>query len=126
MKPIILLSVVSITTALVLYTVAIWRTWRMQLLTTSSLVLIWLGFVADAFATQMMGLSIEGDIVWDFHTISGYTGLVLMALLAVAGSWAKWSGRENVLQSFHRYAIPVWIIWVVSYATGVVIGMQRV
>ncbi len=126
MKPIILISVLSITTALVLYTIAIWRNWRMKLLTTVHIVLLWFGLVADALATQMMGLSIEGDITWDFHTISGYLGLGLMAVLAVVGSWAKWSDHEAVLMSFHRYAIPVWIIWVVSYATGVVIGIQRV
>lgn len=126
MKPIILVSVISITTALVLYTIAIWRNWRMKLLTTAHIVLLWLGLAADVLATQMMGLSIEGEIVWDFHTISGYAGLTLMAVLAVVGSWAKWSDRETVLTSFHRFAIPAWIIWVVSYATGVVIGMQRV
>lgn len=126
MKPIILVSVISITTALVLYTIAIWRNWRMKLLTTAHIILLWLGLAADVLATQMMGLSIQGEIVWDFHTISGYAGLALMAVLAVVGSWAKWSDREAVLTSFHRFAIPVWIIWVVSYATGVVIGIQRV
>lgn len=126
MRPIILVSVISITTALVLYTIAIWRNWRMKLLTTAHIILLWCGLATDALATQMMGLSIEGEIVWDFHTISGYTGLVLMAVLAVVGSWAKWSDRGALLTSFHRFAIPVWIIWVASYATGVVIGVQRV
>jgi len=123
---IILISVISITTALLLYTIAVWRIWRLKLLTTASIVLLWLGLGADALATKMMGLSIEGEIVWDFHTISGYAGLGLMAVLAAAGTWAKWSGREEMLTSFHRFAIPIWIIWVASYATGVVIGIQRV
>lgn len=126
MKPIILVSVISITTALVVYTIAIWRNWRMKVLTTAHVVLLWFGLAADALATQMMGLSIDGEIVWDFHTISGYLGLGLMALLAVVGSWARWRDREAILTSFHKYAIPVWIIWVASYATGVVIGIQRV
>lgn len=125
-KPIILVSVVSITTALVLYTIAIWRNWRMKLLTTAHLIMLWFALAADALATQMMGLSIEGEIVWDFHTISGYAGLGLMAVLTIVGSWAKWSHREVVLTSFHRFAIPIWIIWVASYVTGVVIGIQRV
>ena len=126
MTSIILISVISITTALVLYTIAIWRNWRMKLLTTAQLILLWVGLAADTLATQMMGLSIEGDLVWDFHTISGYTGLVLMAVLAVVGTWSKWSGRQAILTSFHRFAIPIWVIWVASYATGVVIGIQRV
>ncbi|RMF94663.1 MAG: hypothetical protein D6727_12375 [Gammaproteobacteria bacterium] len=126
MKPIILVSVISITTALVLYTIAVWRNWRTKQLTTAQLVLLWLGLAADLLATRMMGLSIEGPIVWDFHTISGYTGLGLMALLAVLGSWARWRQHAGLLGSFHRIAIPVWLIWVASYVTGVIIGMQRV
>jgi len=125
-KPIILISVISITTALVVYSIAVWRNWRMKLLTTAHVILLWCGLAADMLATQMMGLSIEGDMVWDFHTISGYTGLALMAVLAVVGSWARLSGNDAVLKSFHRFAIPVWVIWVASYATGVIIGIQRV
>jgi uncharacterized repeat protein (TIGR03987 family) len=125
-KPIILVSVISITTALVLYSIAIWRNWQMKLLTTAHIVLLWVGLAADILATQMMGLSIDGAIVWDFHTISGYTGLALMSVLAVVGSWAKWSHHEDILANFHRVAIPVWVIWVASYMTGVVIGVQRV
>ena len=126
MRPIIIVSVISITTALVLYTIAIWRNWQLKALTTAQIVLLWLGLVADVLATQMMGLSIEGEIVWDFHTISGYAGLALMAMLAVAGTWAKRSGTEPIVRNFHRVAVPVWVIWVASYVTGVVIGIQRV
>jgi len=124
-KPIILVSVISITTALVLYTIAVWRNWQLKVLTTGQIILLWLGLAADALATRMMGLSVEVT-TWDLHTISGYAGLALMAMLAVVGTWAKWSDREAVLKSFYRIAIPVWLIWVVSYATGVVIGIQRV
>jgi hypothetical protein len=72
-----------------------------------------------------MGLSVE-KTTWDLHTISGYAGLGLMAILAVVGSWAKLTNREDILTSFHKYAVPVWVIWVISYATGVIIGIQRV
>ena len=125
MRPVILVSVISITTALVLYTIVVWRNWYVKLLTTAQIVMLWLGLAADALATRMMGLSVE-ETTWDFHTISGYAGLALMALLAVTGTWAKLTSREALLTSFHRYAIPIWIVWVVSYATGVIIGIQRV
>ncbi len=126
MKPIILLSVLFITTALLLYSVAVWRIWRSKLLTRGSLGLLWAGLVADVAATQMMGMSIDGPIVWDLHTIAGYTGLLLILLLAIAGSWARSTGRQSLLTTFHRYAIPVWLVWVASYITGVMVGMQRV
>ncbi|MGI9341736.1 MAG: hypothetical protein ACR2QV_02735 [Gammaproteobacteria bacterium] len=126
MKPIILISVISITTALLLYSIAVARNWRLKRLTTAHVVLLWLGLATDALATRMMGLSLEGGIVWDFHTISGYLGLGLMGVLAIVGSWARLTGRDAILNGFHRYAVPVWVIWVASYVTGVVIGIQRV
>lgn len=125
MKPIILVSVLSITTALIAYTVAVWSNWRAKVLGTVQIVLLWIGLGADSLATKIMGASVE-KTTWDFHTISGYTGLGLMAILAVVGSWAKLNDREDILTSFHRYAVPVWAIWVISYATGVIIGIQRV
>ena len=125
MKPIILVSVISITSALLLYTVAVWSNWRRKLLTGTTLVLFWLGLTADALATKMMGMSVE-KTTWDFHTISGYAGLALMAVLAVTGTWAKFTGRQDILKSFHKVSVPVWVIWVISYATGVIIGIQRV
>lgn len=125
MKPIILVSVISITLALLLYTTAIWRNWYLKTLTGAQLVLLWLGLVADALATKMMGMSVEVT-TWDLHTISGYLGLALMAMLAAGGSWAKLFKREDILSGFHRFAMPSWVIWCISYATGVVIGIQRV
>jgi uncharacterized repeat protein (TIGR03987 family) len=125
MQPIILVSVISITTALILYTIAVWRNWRLKELTTGQIILLWCGLACDLLATRMMGMSVE-ETTWDLHTISGYTGLALMAILAVAGTWAKLTDRQDVLRSFYRYAVPVWFIWAVSYATGVYIGLQRV
>ena len=124
MKPVILVSVISITTALIVYSIAVWSNWRAKILSVAQIVLLWIGLAADALATRMMGLSVE-ETTWDFHTISGYAGLGLMAILAIVGSWAKLTSREDILRSFHKYAVPVWVIWVVSYLTGVVIGIQR-
>jgi len=125
MKPIILISVVSITTALILYTVAIWRNWRTRVLTSAQIVLLWLGLICDALATRMMGMSVE-ETTWDLHTISGFAGLGLMAILAVTGTYAKKTDNQAMLRTFHRYAVPIWVIWAISFATGVAIGVQRV
>lgn len=125
MRPIIAVSVVSITLALVLYTIAAWRNWRLKILTTAQVVLIWSGLAADALATRMMGMSVKVTN-WDFHTISGYTGLALMACLAVSGTWALRTQRSEWLANFHRVFAPIWVIWFASYATGVWIGVQRV
>ena len=125
MKPIIAVSVVSITLAFLLYTIAAWRNWRLKTLTKAHLVIIWIGLAADMLATRMMAMSVKVTN-WDFHTISGYTALALMAILAVVGTWAKRTDRAAVLTSFHLYLGPVWVYWLVAYMTGVWTGLQRV
>jgi hypothetical protein len=34
--------------------------------------------------------------------------------------------RESLLAGLHRLVVPVWVFWVLSYGTGVVLGVQRV
>ncbi len=125
MKPIIAVSVVSITLAFLLYTIAAWRNWRLKMLTPAQLIIIWIGLACDSLATRMMAMSVKVT-TWDFHTISGYTALALMAMLAVVGTWAMRTRRDAILSSFHRYLAPVWCYWLVAYATGVWTGMQRI
>lgn len=117
--------IVLITLALVLYSVATWRNWRLRLLTTTQLVMLWIAVSADALATRMMGSYTE-TTDWSLHVISGYGALALMATLTIIGTWAKRTGRDAVLGNFHRYLVPVWILWIASYAAGVWVGIQRV
>jgi uncharacterized repeat protein (TIGR03987 family) len=125
MSNLILLSVVLITLALVLYSVAVWMNWRARRLTVAMAAIFWVAIVCDATATRLMGLRAE-TIRWDLHTISGYLALLLMIALAAWGSAGLVTRREQWLTRFHRYAVPIWVIWVISYATGVYLGVQRV
>jgi uncharacterized repeat protein (TIGR03987 family) len=125
MSNLILLSVVLITLALILYTIGVWISHRGGRLTATGVVIFWVAVVCDALATRFMGLRTE-QIRWDLHTISGYAALALMAGLTLWGSVALLQKREAWLTRFPRIAVPVWVIWAISYATGVWLGVQRV
>ena len=125
MSNLILLSVVLITLALVLYSTAVWLNWRSRRLTAGVLVIFWIAVACDALATRFMGARVE-TIRWDLHTISGYLALALMGMLAAWGTLVLLARRDEWLASFHRIALPVWTLWVVSYLTGVYLGIQRV
>ena len=99
--------------------------YRMKELTTGHVVLLWLGLFCDALATRMMAMSVE-ETTWDLHTISGYGGLALMVILAVSGAWAIKNDNRDVLTSFHKFAMPIGLFWMVSFITGVWIGINRV
>jgi uncharacterized repeat protein (TIGR03987 family) len=121
----ILLSVILITLALVLYGTIVWLNRRSGRLTAAMLVVLWIAVACDALATRFMGARVE-TIRWDLHTISGYLALALMAGLALLGTVALLRGRPQWLERFRTLALPIWVIWVGSYITGVYLGVQRV
>jgi uncharacterized repeat protein (TIGR03987 family) len=125
MSNLILISVVLITLALLLYSCAVWLNWRRRTLSAGVLLLFWGAVLCDAAATRLMGARIE-TIRWDLHTITGYLALALMAALALWGTLALVRRREDWLAAFHRVALPIWVLWVGSYLTGVYLGVQRV
>lgn len=125
MSNLILLSVVLITLALALYTTGVWLNWRSRRLTGAYLAIFWCAVTADALATRLMGARVE-TIRWDLHTISGYLALALMAGLTVWGTLALVRRRQDWIARFHSVALPIWVVWVGSYVTGVYLGIQRV
>ncbi|MCC7258644.1 MAG: TIGR03987 family protein [Gammaproteobacteria bacterium] len=125
MSNLILLSVVLITLALVLYSVAVWLNRRSRRLTVANIVIFWCAVAADTLATRLMGARVE-TIRWDLHTISGYLALALMAALTLWGTVALLRRRDDWIATFHKLALPIWVIWVGSYITGVYLGVQRV
>jgi uncharacterized repeat protein (TIGR03987 family) len=99
MSNMILLSVVLITLALVLYSIAVWMNCRAGRLTAAMTIVFWIAIVCDATATRLMGLRAE-TIRWDLHTISGYLALALMIGLAAWGTAALVAKRERWLTGF--------------------------
>ncbi len=125
MSNLILLSVALITLALLLYSMAVWLNWRSKRLTFGYIAIFWCAVASDALATRFMGARVE-TIRWDLHTISGYLALALMAGLTLWGTAALLQKRDDRLARFHWVAMPIWIVWVGSYITGVYLGIQRV
>jgi len=126
MPPIIFYSVISICLALVFYTIAVWWNFRVKQLTKAHVALFCCGLVTDVAATSGMAASVQGKITWDFHTISGYTALVLMTLVTISGLYAIIKDHAGIRNNFHRASVPVWCVWMVSWITGVMLGLQKV
>lgn len=124
MPMVIIVAVFSITAALIFYSIAVWWNRARQRLEPRHLVLFYLGLICDIAATAMMWSSVE-KVTWDLHTISGYTALGLMFVMTMVGTWGLSRHNERVLANFHRFSVPVWFIWVISWLTGVVLGVQK-
>jgi uncharacterized repeat protein (TIGR03987 family) len=121
---IIIIAVISITAALLFYSIAVWWNWLSKRLEIKHLILFWMGLAGDFLGTAMMKSSVE-TVTYDLHTISGYTALALMLTITLAGTYAIFQQNERVLTNFHRFGMPIWCLWTISWITGVVLGIQK-
>ncbi len=124
MPTVILISVISISAALILYSIAVWWNWARKRLEPRHLVLFYLGLVCDMAATAMMKSSVA-EVTYDLHTISGYTALALMFIVTMVGTYGLYQHNDRILNNFHRFGLPIWFIWLISWLTGVVLGVQK-
>jgi len=123
MPTVILIAVITIVAALVFYSIAVWWNWLNKRLQAKHLVFFYLGVFCDALATALMRSTIP-EMTYDMHTIVGLTALALMVIVTLIGTYAVYSKNESVLTSFHKFGLPIWFFWTVSWITGVVVGLQ--
>lgn len=122
---IILVAIVTITLAMLIYTAAVFMNWRSGRFTKVHMILFVLGLISDVVGTTMMAASVDFAITLSLHSVSGYTALVLMIIVNLAGGFALARSNEWLLDNFWRFSIPVWVVWMGSWITGWVVGLEK-
>jgi len=112
-----------IVSALLLYTVAVWSERFAGRLKGWHLALFWGGLAADSAGTSLMK-RIAGGVVLNFHGATGLAALFLMTLHTVWATVVLIRKDERAILGFHRFSLLVWLLWLVPFVTGVVIGMR--
>ena len=126
MSPLLLKAVISITLALVFYTIGVWSERRAKLLKSWHLAFFWMGLVMDVTGTKMM--SLINDQTQNAMSLHGITGLIAIILMMFHAIWATVvivRNSERALSTFHRFSVIVWIIWLIPYIIGMFMGMSR-
>ena len=125
MTPILLVSTILITLALVFYSLGVWAERISRYLKTWHVIAFWTGFTFDVSGT--LGMHIMAGGFFDFtkpHTLTGQIALWLMLIHAVWATSVVRKGNEKTRRGFHRYSILVWLIWLVPYIGGIFMGMK--
>ncbi len=125
MPPLLLYAVILFTAALVLYSISVWSERLQRRLKTWHLVVFGVGVVADAIATWLT-IEFVGAIIFTPHAIFGFTSLCLMALHFIWAVAVYAGDKKAGMNQFHRFSLLVWSVWMLSYITGFVSGLQRV
>lgn len=129
MDPKLIFAIVTITLALIFYTIGVFGERRAKSLNKKHVIIFWLGLACDTLGTLTMGqIAKAGTDVMstsglNIHGITGFLAIVLMLFHAVWATWVLYKNDEEKKVAFHKFSITVWLIWLVPYIVGMFIGM---
>ncbi len=127
MTGILMAAIITITLALVFYTIGVWSEHRSKQLKKIHLIFFWLGLCMDTTGTILMGQIAEQPMLSGKLSLHGVTGMLAIILMIVHAIWATIvlvKNNEDSAKNFHRLSIVVWAIWLVPYILGMMIGMR--
>ncbi|WP_312441656.1 HsmA family protein [Lacrimispora sp.] len=118
-------AMVSITLALVFYTIGVWSERIQGQLKKWHLAIFWLGLIFDSIGTTLMGKIAANGFQLNFHGVTGLLAILLMVFHAVWATIVVVRDNKEARANFHKFSIVVWIIWLIPYLSGAVLGMTR-
>ncbi|MGE5630941.1 MAG: HsmA family protein [Caulobacteraceae bacterium] len=119
----VIYAVVSITAALVFYTIGVWSEKIQGRLKNLHLFIFWLGLVFDTTGTTLMSRIASKGPLLSFHGVTGLLAIVLMLFHAVWATIVLARNDDIMKVKFHRFSILVWFIWLIPFISGAVFGM---
>ena len=126
----LIFAIITITLALIFYTIGVFGERRAKSLRKSHVIIFWIGLLCDTIGTLTMGeiaKSNEGNLMgsgMNLHGITGFLAIILMLFHAVWATWVLYKNNESKKMAFHKFSITVWIIWLIPYIVGMFIGMR--
>ncbi|MGN0427425.1 MAG: HsmA family protein [Agathobacter sp.] len=120
-------AIITITLALVFYTIGVWSEHRAKTLKVIHLVFFWLGLCMDTTGTMLMSRIADSSNKSGMFSAHGVTGLLAIILMIIHAVWATIvlvKKSENASKNFHKFSLVVWIIWLIPYILGTVMGMN--
>ena len=127
MSATLMIAIITITLALVFYTIGVWSEHRSRTLKKVHLIFFWLGLCMDTTGTILRGRIAERSMFSGGVSLHGVTGALAIILMIVHAVWATvvlWKNNEGPAKNFHKFSLVVWAIWLVPYVLGMIIGMK--
>ena len=126
MNRLLLFSTILITLALVFYSMGIWSERITRYLRKWHVAAFWTGFMFDVSGTLAMSrLSQHPFNLLEMHTLTGQVALWLMLIHAIWATFVVIRGSESSRKKFHKYSLIVWLIWLIPYLGGMIMGIAK-
>lgn len=118
-------AIISITTALIFYTIGVWSEKIQGQLKSWHLILFYMGLIFDTLGTTLMSKLAKDGFVLNFHGITGLLAIILMLIHALWATFVLFKHNEKAKANFHKFSIVVWIIWLIPFVSGAAFGMIK-
>lgn len=126
----LIFAIITITLALVFYTLGVFGERKAKSLQKKHVITFWLGLVCDTIGTFTMQqiansstLSIS-RVGLNIHGITGFVAIGLMFFHAVWATWVLYKNDKDKKETFHKFSLIVWTIWLIPYIIGMIVGMD--
>lgn len=121
----LLYAIVLISLAFVFYTLGVWsEKFQEQLLIWHSVV-FWIGFAFDTAGTTAMSRLSETQVQFNIHTVTGILAILIMFFHAMWSTIVMLKNDESTKKNFQKLSVLVWIIWLIPYISGIIMGMGK-
>lgn len=126
----LIFAVVTITLALIFYTIGVLGERRSGTLKKFHVITFWFGLIFDSLGTFTMSKITESGIAkaTSSQFLHGLSGGVAIALMFVHAIWATaviYKNDSNKKKVFHKFSIVVWLVWLIPYFLGMFMGMSK-
>ncbi|WP_017416866.1 MULTISPECIES: HsmA family protein [Clostridium] len=118
-------AVISINLAFLFYTIGVWSEKKQGSLKKWHLVVFWCGLVFDTLGTTIMSKIAGVGFGINFHSITGFFAIVLMLFHAGWATVVLKKNDDKAKMSFHKFSIIVWLIWLIPFISGAIVGMSK-
>ena len=118
----VLIGVVLFTFALIVYSIATWAGVVSGKLKKWHLSLFWFGLAADISGTFIIG-SIHGGFVMNTHSYLGAVAIIAILVQNIFSTKILLGENKKWIATLPKKVfLPVWILWILSYITGLVLS----
>lgn len=117
-------AIISITSALIFYTIGVWSEKIQGDLKKWHLAIFWLGLIFDTLGTTLMSEIAGIGFKLNFHGITGLLAIILMLFHALWATIVLVKNNEKARVNFHKFSIAVWIIWLIPFISGAIFGVN--
>ncbi len=122
-------AIVTISLALVFYTIGVWSEHKERVLKKIHVLYFGLGLIFDTAGTFLMSI-IAGEetslslIKLYIHRSTGVLAIMLMLVHFLWAIYVLVKGSEKTKENFHKFSMIVWGFWLIPYLVGMIIGMS--